>query len=114
MADDDALTLTEAVNLDEEELFEALGAWLLGSGPGFGPSDAERTTRFASAWLENQLDDLRRALCGDVLANLKGGGFDLLTDGAAVADTIAATLGRPPANLVAVILLRRGIHRLCE
>ncbi len=72
----------------------------------FGPSDIERKVRFAQSWLSERREQLRRELCGDVRARLEQGGFDMMTDAATVADAIAAVLGKPPANIVAVILLR--------
>ena len=114
MPEDDRLSIEEALALDDEALLEDLGTWLLGAGPGFGPSDIERRIRFARSWLAEQRDELRRQLCGDVRAKLEqGGGFDAMTDAATVADAVAAVLGKPPANIVAVILLRRGLDRLC-
>jgi hypothetical protein len=114
MTAEDRLSIEDALSLDEDELLEELGVWLLGSGPGFGPSDIERKIRFAQSWLSEQREQLRRELCGDVMARLEQGGFDTITDAATVADAIASVLGKPPANIVAVIILRRGIRGLCE
>jgi hypothetical protein len=70
--------------------------------------------RFAENWLARRMDDLRRAVCGDVWLTLKHrGGFEAMTDAAVVADAIATALGRPTANVVAVILLRRGLRSVC-
>jgi len=115
VSDADRLSIDEALALDNEALLEELGAWLLGTGPGFGLSDVEHKIRFAQSWLAQQRADLQSQICGEVWAQLEhGGGFDTMTDAAIVADAVAAALGKPPANIVAVILLRNGIRKLCE
>ncbi|MEA2218368.1 MAG: hypothetical protein QOJ35_994 [Solirubrobacteraceae bacterium] len=115
MAEEDRLSVQQALELDDEALLEELGAWLLGDGPGFGPSDVDRKIRFAQSWLTEQRDVLRRRICGDVHANLKAGdAYEAMIEAATLADAVAAALGRPPANIVAVILLKRGLDRLCE
>lgn len=102
------------LGMDEEALLAELGGMLLGSGPGFGPADIDRALRFAGDWLDRQMEEFRRLLCGDVRLRLEhGGGLDKLTDAAAVADALQALLGKPTAYIVAVILLRRGLQRLC-
>jgi hypothetical protein len=114
VSDGDRLSIDEALALDDEALLEELGAWLLGTGPGFGPSDVERKIRFAQGWLAQQRAELQSQICGEVLARLEHGGFDAMTDAAIVADAVATAFGKPPANIVAVILLRNGIRKLCE
>ncbi len=115
MGDDGERSLDDYLQLDEESLLEELGAALLGTGPGFGPSDIERSVRYAQSWLTQRTDDLRRDVCGEVWSKLEhGGGFDALTDAAIVADALQTAFGRPTANIVAVILLRRGLSKLCD
>ena len=100
--------------MDEEELLEELGKSLLGSSPGFGPSDIERSIRFARGWLEERREELRNHVCGDVWLTLEqDGGFDTMADVAVVADSLQALFGKPTAFIVAVILIRRGLGRLC-
>ena len=111
----DREVLQEYLAMDEEELLEELGESLLGTGPGFSPSDFERSIRFAQAWLGDRREELRRQVCGEVWPKLeKGGGFDAMTDAAAVADSLRALLGKPTAFIVAVILVRRGLGQLCS
>ena len=115
MPNDDRLGLREAMAADDDDLLDELGSWLVGDGPGFGPSDIDRKIRLAEAWLHEQRAVLRDQLCGDVWRQLETGrGFDALTEAATVADAVAAALGKPPANIVAVIMIRRGLRKLCE
>lgn len=103
------------LGIDDEALLAELGGMLLGSGPGFGPSDIDRAIRFAGDWLNQRMDEFRQLLCGDVRLRLEsGGGLDKLTDAAVVADALGALLGKPTAYIVAVILLRRGLQRVCD
>jgi hypothetical protein len=112
MIDDE---LRKYLDLDEDDLLELLGAEVLGAGPGFGPEDFERQIRFARQWLQRKRHDLQLKLCDDVLDTIrKREGFDALADAAVIADALAATLGRPSASIVAVILLRRGLTNLCR
>jgi hypothetical protein len=112
----DGRPISEYLVFDDEALLEELGDLLLGLGPGFGPPDIERRVQFAKSWLDKRTAELRRDLCGDVRFKLEHeGGFDLLNDAAVLAEVIETTLhGRPLANLVAVILLRRGLGALCN
>jgi hypothetical protein len=92
-----------------------LGAEILGTGPGFGPEDFERQIRFAREWLQRKRHELQAQLCGDVLETIvKGKGFDTLADATVIADALAATLGKPSASIVVVILMRRGLTSLCR
>jgi hypothetical protein len=105
-------SLGEYLSCDYETLLEALADSLLGTGPGFGPPDIDRRVEFAQAWLKRRMVELRKELCGEVWSRLKESG-DLLSDAAIVADAIATAYGRPTANIVAVIMLRRGLESLC-
>lgn len=107
--------LDRLITLDDDALLEQLGRDLLGDGPGFGPSDFERRIRFAQTWLSERQDELRRILCGDLRRRLEdNGGLDLLQDAAAIADALASMHGKPTANIVAVLVLRRGLGKLCD
>jgi len=111
MTDDD---LRKYLDLDEDDLLELLGAEILGTGRDFGPEDFERQIRFARQWLQRRRRDLQDKLCGSVLETItKREETDTLADAAAIADALAAMLGKPSASIAAVILLRRGLTSLC-
>lgn len=111
----ESAALHRYLTLDEEDLLEQLGEALLGSGPGFGPADVERSIRFARAWLEDRSEELKQRVCVDVWPSLEQEGtFDTLTDAAAVADSLQTLLGKPTAFIVAVILIRRGLESFCS
>jgi hypothetical protein len=101
--------------LDEDELLELLGDTLLGSSVGFGSEDIERKLRFARSWLERKRDDFRSHLCDEVFKKLQNRDtLDAVMDAAVVADALVSALGHQTANVVAVILLRRGLNELCS
>jgi hypothetical protein len=81
---------------------------------GVGPLDPERKRGIARAWLDAQEDRLRDVVCNDprVRQARAGQGDDLLT-AAAIADLMSPLIGVPPAATVAVLLVRRGLDRLC-
>jgi hypothetical protein len=101
--------------MDEDVLFEALGDLLLGDGPGFGgPSNRAAREQFAQAWLARKADDFRRDICGHPWLEVqRRNSLDAMEDAAIIADALAMALGHPMANLVAVILLRRGLDKIC-
>ncbi len=110
----DADQLGEYLALDEDELLVLLGGELLGSGPGFGPSEDDHRAGFARRWLDSTLEDLRELLCGEIWESMRGNRGTMIENAATIADALAAMLGHATANIVAVILLRRGLDRLCE
>jgi hypothetical protein len=49
-------------NRTDDELYEALGAAMLGSGLGVSPGDQDRFRRFARAWFDNKIGQLRQRI----------------------------------------------------
>jgi len=100
----------------EDELLDSLGQVLLGDGLGVGPVDPYRARRFAAKWLIEWRDEIRKHVCGKASQQFidnEAGVADRLTEIAVVADALAGVLGHPTANIVAVILVRRGLAKLC-
>lgn len=111
----EADALQKYLSLDEDELLEVLGDSLLGSSVGFGSEDVERKLRFARSWLERKRGEFRSRICGEIFAEIQSREtLDAVMDAAVVADALASVLGHQTANVVAVILLRRGIGALCS
>lgn len=101
--------------LDEEQLLAQLGALQLGETLGVRPSDFGRYIRVGRLWLDSNLDDLRLTICEDskikaLRARLDS---DAATEVATIADILLSMLGRVPATIVAVIVVKRGLHRFC-
>ncbi|AYF76829.1 hypothetical protein D7D52_26830 [Nocardia yunnanensis] len=95
----------------EEELFAALGSYLLGEGFGAGPQDDDGNRRFGRQWFEDRLDSFREAVCGSrIAAQLTG---DFTTDVTAVASLLPLGSDKLLALTVAAIIVRRGVTRFC-
>ncbi|MTD47337.1 hypothetical protein GKE82_24330 [Conexibacter sp. W3-3-2] len=80
---------------------------------GVGPLDPDRKRRIAKAWLDAQEDRLRDAVCSDPRVSAARADGEALLIAAAIADLVAPLFGGPPAATVAVLLVRRGLDRLC-
>jgi hypothetical protein len=112
--DQDLTFLWEA---PEENLFEALGAALLGEGIGFGVEDPFRRRRFGERWFKEHLNEIRQRICGDpgvrsLLDDRVGG---QMMDLATVVGAMAGVCGshHDAATVLAVIVVRRGVDALC-
>jgi hypothetical protein len=110
----DAETLVHRLDEDEDDLLIELGRELLGDGLGFGSEDFDRARRFAARWLSAQQKSLRRQICTTWSAELAAGKLgSRALELATIIDAIDAAYGRPVINVVAVILLQRGIGAFC-
>jgi len=102
--------------LTHEELLELLGDELLGDGRGITPENRDRKRRFAAQWLERWLDERRTAICSDarvVAITSHAGTQTNLEELAVLLDVLSPMLGVPPLVTVSVIIVKRGLSRLC-
>jgi hypothetical protein len=110
----DAETLVPRLDEDEDDLLVELGRELLSEGLGFGSEDFDRARRFAAQWLSGQQESLRRQICTTWSAEFADGKLgSRALELATIIDAIDAAYGRPVVNVVAVILLQRGIATFC-
>jgi hypothetical protein len=110
----DAETLLPRLDEDEDDLLVELGRELLGEGLGFGSEDFDRARRFAAQWLSAHQESLRRQICTAWSAEFADGKLGSRTlELATIIDAIDAAYGRPVVNVVAVIVLQRGIAAFC-
>jgi hypothetical protein len=106
--------LSELLELDEDQLYAELAR----SDPAnvdvmFSPAEARDTGRRT---FERLREPLRQRVCveWDYCTKKKSSDFsDTLTLTAAVADIIVTVLGGIPAGTVAVLLVKKGLFRLC-
>jgi hypothetical protein len=110
--EDDQDRLRQLLALDEDELLVDLADMI---ALGVGPLDPSRKRSIGRAWLEAQTDRLREAICNDprVQAVRNDEHADVVDLAAAVTDLVATIVGGVPAAVVSVILVRRGLDRLC-
>ncbi|UGT63183.1 hypothetical protein [Nocardia asteroides] len=97
---------------DDEELYAALGAQLLGQGLGAGVVDDDQHRRFGMRWFEERIDRFREAVCDtQIVAGLTG---DFTADVTAVASALPLGDDRILALTIAAIILRRGLTEFCR
>jgi hypothetical protein len=109
--DDELARLWQA---DEPELLALLGAALVGEGIGFSPEDPEERRRFAERWLAQRMDRIRERVCSDQTRTLLQRDVgDRMLEAATVADAVATLGNKPAVHVLAVLLLKRGVHELC-
>ncbi len=108
---DDELTLAhEKLTRSEDDLLLDLGTALAGPGAGRDGNLDDLRAR-AHNWFERHHTDLKQRLCGNPdLQTLT----DSATDIAAIADLLATLVNKPATYTVAAIILKRGLHTLCN
>lgn len=109
-------TLPLLLEMDDAELLELLGSQLVGEQLGSSPADRDRQRRFAGKWLTNWLDTHRASLCADErVQRLAKEPDDFAEMSVAIIVTVLeqfVTVTGVAATL-AIILMRRGLHRIC-
>jgi hypothetical protein len=104
------------LELSEDELFERLGAELLGEGLGFGPEDAARYRRVARRWFDERLDQFRSTVCsaGPVQSLITAPTGDRLVEATTVLDIVTGFEGDTThAILLSVLITRFGLATFC-
>lgn len=98
--------------MDEDELFDALGESLLGDGSGMGTRDRGRNHRFGKQWFQEHLPEFRTALCkkGAVKRAIHS---TVPVEASTVFDALATSVGHPAYTIAAVLIARRGLQWLC-
>ena len=101
----------------DDELYELLGASLLGSGAvGISPEEQNRNRRFGRRWFERQYHELQQRICTDKkVRDLIG---ESVSDRMIDAGTVAGLLAQqddygPNAVLIAVLVTRIGLSAFC-
>lgn len=98
--------------MDDDELFEELGRSLLGEGSGMGEQDDEHYALFGRKWFKDKLPELRERLCGNKAVKTTAK-TSAAVDLATVGDALASMFGHPTFSIVAVLVMRTGLHKLC-
>ncbi len=110
--DDSHEELAALLSLDERQLLLRLSEQV---ALGVGPLDPQRKLAIARAWMDAQQERLRDAVCGDprvraLRDDASAGDLELA---AAICDLVATIAGGLPTATVAMLLVRRGLDRLC-
>ena len=111
----DIESLGSCVSATDDELFVAVGQWLIPDSHHLSPSDVRRSVDLGRAWLANHLDELRDALCSD--PGVLGARVAATADGselvAAVIDVLSGVGHFPPVAVLGVLIVRYGLDKLC-
>jgi hypothetical protein len=107
----------EGLDRSEDELFEQLGRDLLGDGRGLSASDRSRHRDFGRSWFGRWLEENKDLLCLDprVVALIADpDSFGAAEELAVVTDLLAGMAAKPPVAMVALIVVKRGLTRICS
>ncbi|WP_432889842.1 hypothetical protein ACQPYH_11370 [Kribbella sp. CA-245084] len=100
----------------DDELYERLGAALLGEGLGVSPDDRDSHRKFGRSWFANKTRELQRIVChAEVVQGLLGTSTsDRVIDGGAVYELLQGH-GHDPvsAAILAVLIARIGLGTFC-
>jgi hypothetical protein len=100
----------------DDELYELLGAALLGDGLGIAPEDKDEHRRFGRGWFGNKRRELQRKICHhDKLKGFLGNSTsDRAIDAAAIYELLQ-NLGEDTVNagVLAVLIARVGLGTFC-
>ena len=109
-ATDELALAAAAMARTEDDLLLDFGLALAGPGAA-RDGDADDLRGRANNWFVRNRDELKKRVCGHAdLERLT----DTAIDTAAVADLVAALTGKAAAYTVAAIILKRGLHWLCD
>lgn len=109
--------IDEYLDKSEKELYQLLGATLLGEGRGFGPGDVARFGKFGKKWFSDKWNELRGKVCGN--SSVKALSESPESDRVVQVSTLVDLLGtiEGPAShhvLVAVLITKLGLNTLCR
>ena len=103
-------------DFSNDDLYEMLGASLLGVGIGISPEDRDNHRRFGKQWFARQYGELQRRICDDKrVRELTGTTVsDRFVDAAAIVELLSQHDDyRANAALIAVLVARIGLGAFC-
>jgi hypothetical protein len=109
----DTELIAQLENHSDPDLFAVLGAQLLGEGLGAGAHDDDEYRRFGQRWFDDQVDDIRKAVCGSKIARELSGDFPADVTAVAALTLPASGNNHLLALTVAAIVIRRGVATFC-
>jgi hypothetical protein len=100
----------------DDDLYELLGAALLGEGRGLSPEEQDDQRRFGRQWFARQHDELQRRICRDKRVRQLIGttASDRFIDAVTISEILSShdDLGLNAA-LLAVLVARVGLGTFC-
>lgn len=101
------------INLSDDELLEQLGRELWARTSHATPATSQSLKLHAREWLKANLPKAKDAICGNAIVDAIRGKADEVTLVGAIADIFAKSLGFPVPAVVAILVIRIGLERLC-
>ena len=102
------------VNLSDDDLFEQLGREIWSQTSHAAPATSKSLRSFGREWLKKNLPEAKDAVCGNSVVEAIRGKADEITLIGAIADIFAKSLGFPVPSIVAILVVRIGLDRLCS
>ena len=111
------MTLEEAAQLTDDELYAVVGKNVLPAGRHAMPPRVRDLIRYGKAWIDEHRAALAERICGD--ARVQGyfrdsRAYDRVTLAAAVLDLTVSLTSHVGGVAVAVLLVREGLEILCK
>lgn len=105
--------LQTLTNLSDDDLLERLGRELWPEAKHAAPATRKSLQKRAKEWLQSNLPRARDAICGNPVVNSIRGKADEVTLAGAIADILIKSTGFPVPAVVAILIARIGLNRLC-
>jgi hypothetical protein len=99
--------------LPDEQLLERLGAEVWQEGQHAFPATPKRLREEATAWLSRNRTKIRTAVCGHPGVRAVQQNADSVVLVGAILDVLAVMGGIPAPSVVAILIARIGLNRLC-
>jgi len=109
------MTIEELRGLSEHDLLVAIGRELVQADTPAFPFQPEQLIRVANDWLAQRRQSLRSLLCNDARLRELCQHASAAEDGLLIGHVVGLLADRIEihAGLVAILLIRRGLHGLC-
>lgn len=108
-------TLTEAIEWDDETLYDNVALFLLGDSMGMAPPTASYMRHLALHWLKRETARYKDLVCtSSKVKNFLDSESHIEVIGKAILDTLITQMAPVPALFLATYILRAGIRSLCN
>ena len=101
------------VELSDDDLLERLGRELWSAAGHATPATRKALTLQAREWLTANLPRAKDAVCGNSVVEAIRDKADVITLAGAIADIFAKSGGFPVPSIIAILVARIGLNRLC-
>jgi hypothetical protein len=105
--------LQTLTSLSDDDLLERLGRELWSEAGHAAPATRQSLRQRAREWLRSNLPRAKVAICGNPVVNAVRDNADEVTLAGAIADILIKSTGFPVPAVVAILIARIGLNRLC-